>query len=698
MKQVLQSLASGEVRSEEVPAPGSAPGHLLIETRRSLVSSGTERMLLEFGRSNWIDKARSQPEKVRQVLDKARTDGVKTAYEAVRSKLDQPLSLGYSNMGVVREVGAGVRGFAVGDRVISNGKHAEVVSVPQNLCARVPDAVADDAAAFAVLGAIGLEGIRLAAPSLGECVVVTGLGLIGLLTVQLLRAQGCRVLGLDFDAARLELGAAFGAQVVDLSACDPLPEAQAFSRGRGVDAVLITAATKSAEPVRQGARMCRQRGRIVLVGVAGLELERADFYDKELSFQVSCSYGPGRYDPQYEQGGHDYPVGFVRWTEQRNFEAVLDLMAAGSLDPSRLISHRFEIACATQAYDLLAGSEPSLGVLLDYPGAPPGLGARRVYLGSGSLASAPARVAFIGTGNYASRVLIPAFQAAGAGLHTAVSQLGVSAAHQGRKFGFQQATTDIDAALDSPEVDSVVIATRHSSHASLALRALAANKHLFVEKPLCTSLAELEALEAELAQRPQQCLMVGFNRRFAPLVVKLESLLAPLREPRAMVMTVNAGALPRGHWLSDPDVGGGRILGEACHYIDLLRHLAGSPIQNHAVQKVGAEGATLTLDFESGSSGAIHYFTEGHRSFPKERLEVFCAGRVLVLDNFKSLVGHGVPGFSRQRSLVQDKGQAACVRAFVEAVRSGGMPPITREELLEVSRVSILAQQAVGSA
>jgi predicted dehydrogenase/threonine dehydrogenase-like Zn-dependent dehydrogenase len=695
MKQVLQNLGTGEVRSEDVPAPGSAPGHLLIETRRSLVSSGTERMLLEFGRMGWIDKARSQPEKVRQVLDKARTDGVKTTIDAVRSKLDQPLALGYSNVGTVRDVGLGVSGFAVGDRVVSNGKHAQIVSVPMNLCARVPDGVEDDAAAFAVLAAIGLQGIRLVAPTLGECVVVTGLGLIGLLTVQMLRAQGCRVLGLDFDAARLERGAALGATVVDLRASDPLPEARAFSRGRGVDAVLITTATESREPVRQAAHMCRQRGRIVLVGVAGLELTRADFYDKELSFQVSCSYGPGRYDAEYEQAGHDYPVGFVRWTEQRNFEAVLDLMASGGLDPRPLVSHRFEVERASQAYDLLASEEPSLGILLEYPHTPTAIGARRVPLGAEPLRPGPGRVTFIGTGNHAGRVLIPAFQAAGAGLHTAVSQHGVSAAFVGRKFGFVQASTDVASALANPEVDSVVIATRHSSHAGLVLAALGAGKHVFVEKPLCLELGELTAIEAELARRPQQCLLVGFNRRFAPLVSKLEGLLAPLHEPRALVMTVNAGALPRGHWANDPAVGGGRVVGEACHFIDLLRYLAGAPIERQHVRKVGADGASIGLDFVGGSSGTIHYFTHGHRAFPKERLEVFCAGRVFVLDNWRRLTAHGVTGFSRQRSLVQDKGQMACARAFVQAVRSGGAPPIPLAELCEVSRASILAQQAV---
>jgi predicted dehydrogenase/threonine dehydrogenase-like Zn-dependent dehydrogenase len=734
MKQVLQSLESGRVWSEEVPAPRPQAGQVLIQTRRSLVSSGTERMLLEFGRMNLFDKARSQPEKVRQVIDKVRTDGVVSTYEAVAAKLDQPLALGYSCVGVAVELGAGVAGISVGDRVMCNGKHAELTIAAQNLCARIPNGVSDDAAAFTVLAAIGLQGIRLVEPTLGECVAVTGLGLIGLLTVQLLRAQGCRVLGLDFDPARLALGARFGAEVVDLSQEEPLARARAFSRGRGVDAVLITASTDSSDPVRQGAHMCRQRGRVVLVGVSGLALERADFYEKELSFRVSCSYGPGRYDPAYEQAGHDYPVGFVRWTEQRNFEAVLDLMAQGSLDVLPLVSHRFPIERAEAAYDLLASAGSSLGILLEYaagaaplePGARAAGGlangaptngsafARTVSLGA-AVAAGRARVAFVGTGNYAGRILIPAFKAAGAVLHTAVSELGVSAVHYGRKFGFARASTDVEALLADPNVDTVVIATRHSSHARLALAALRSGKQVFVEKPLCTRLDELAEFEQLLtAEGPSPRLMVGYNRRFAPHVIKLKELLAPLAGPRAFVMTINAGALPAGHWVVDPAVGGGRIVGEACHFIDLLRHLAGSPIVEHAVRGVtrsiseggvahaGAERApplgadlSITLGFADGSHGTIHYLSSGHRGFPKERLEVFCAGRVLSLDNFRSLRGWGFSGFSRLRSLQQDKGQLGCARAFVGAIQSGCPMPIAACELLEVSRVSILAQQAV---
>ncbi|MFO1285527.1 MAG: zinc-binding dehydrogenase [Rubrivivax sp.] len=495
MKQVLQDLKRGATEVAEVPCPRAGRGQVLVRTARTLVSAGTERMLVDFGRAGLIDKARQQPDKVRQVFDKIRTDGLAPTLAAVRNKLDQPLPMGYCNVGTVVEVGAGVSGFAVGDRVASNGRHAEMVAVPANLCARVPDDVGDDDAAFTVLGAIALQGIRLVQPTLGEAVVVTGLGLIGLVTVQLLKAQGCRVLGLDFDADKLALARRFGADVVDLrTGADPVAAAQAFSRGRGVDAVIITASTKSNEPVHQAALMCRKRGRIVLVGVTGLELSRADFYEKELSFQVSCSYGPGRYDPNYEDKGQDYPVGFVRWTEQRNFEAVLDMLAERRLDVATLVSHRFAINDAARAYEVVAGSEPSLGIVLAYPPASPataasdGRLARTVRLSAAAVGSSPAasdtaatgraRISVIGAGNYAGAVLLPAFKAAGAELARIASAGGASSVHLGRKFGFAEATTDVDALLADPACDAVVVSTRHDSHASYVQRALAAGKHV----------------------------------------------------------------------------------------------------------------------------------------------------------------------------------------------------------------------------
>lgn len=707
MKQVLQSLKDGTTQVADVPVPRASSGQLLVGTTTTLVSAGTERMLVEFGKANWLDKARQQPDKVKMVLEKVRTDGLAVTLEAVQSKLDQPLALGYCNVGVVAEVGRDVDGFAVGDRVVSNGKHAEVVCVPRNLCARIPKGVTDEQAAFTVLAAIGLQGIRLVNPSLGECVVVTGLGLIGLLTVQMLRAQGCRVLGIDFDAERLALARRFGAEVVDLSqAEDPLERASTFSRGRGVDAVLITASTKSSEPVAQAAKMCRQRGRIVLVGVTGLELSRADFYEKELSFQVSCSYGPGRYDPGYEEGGHDYPVGFVRWTEQRNFEAVLDLMAAGALDVTPLVSHRFLLERAAEAYELLGGDTNSLGILLQYSGSWAVADFARTIPLSGSVTPGPATpsVCFLGAGNYASRVLMPAFKAAGASLQTVVSQGGVSAVHHGRKHGFAQASTDSAAAITAPAVDTVVVATRHDSHARFVKQALLAGKHVFCEKPLCLDLRELAEIESLSRARPAQALMIGFNRRFAPHVVRMKGLLSVLPEPKSLVMTVNAGAIPRDHWTQDMASGGGRIVGEGCHFIDLLRYLAGAPVTQCSVMALGrgssretaSDKVTITMAFADGSVGTLHYLANGDKGFPKERLEVFCAGRVLQLDNFRRLRGWGWKNFSSMRLWRQDKGQAACVRAFVEALQRGQPAPIPLDEIIEVSRVSIEAQTALA--
>ena len=703
MKQILQNLKDGSTEIAEVPCPHAGLGQLLIRTTRTLVSAGTERMLVDFGKASLIDKARQQPDKVRMVLDKIRTDGLMPTIEAVRNKLDQPMAMGYCNVGEIVEIGAGVVGFAVGDRVASNGRHAEMVAVPVNLCAKVPAAVGDEAGAFTVLGAIALQGIRLVQPTLGETVVVTGLGLIGLVTVQLLKAQGCRVLGLDFDADKLALARRFGAEVVDLkSGADPVALAMDFSRGRGVDAVIITASSKSNEPVHQAAMMCRKRGRIVLVGVIGLELSRADFYEKELSFQVSCSYGPGRYDPNYEDQGHDYPIGFVRWTEQRNFEAVLDMLAEGRLDVAPLISHRFDIAQAPQAYAVVGGSEASLGIVLRYdePATATPM-ARTVALpasvGTRASAGAP-RLSVIGAGNYAGAVLIPAFKATGAHLARIASAGGASSVHLGRKFGFAQATTDTAALLADAGTDAVVIGTRHDSHADYVQRALAAGKHVFVEKPLALRLDELDRIEAAAMAAPKQLLMVGFNRRFAPQVVKIKQLLAGTPGAKTFVMTVNAGAIPTNHWTQDPAVGGGRLVGEGCHFVDLLRFLTGAPIESFQVARMAAataDTASVSLRFADGSLGSLVYLANGSKAFPKERLEVFAAGRVLQLDNFRRLTGFGWPGFGKMNLWRQDKGQAGCASAFIRAIQAGGASPIPLAELLEVARVSIRIEGAL---
>ena len=704
MKQILQNLSTGQSELVEAPAPRARKGQVLIDSTVSLISTGTERMLVDFGRAGVISKARQQPEKVRQVLDKVATDGLMTTVDAVRSKLAQPVPLGYCNVGVVRESGA--EGFAPGDRVVSNGPHADVVSLPRNLCARIPEGVSDEAAAFVVVASIGLQGIRLALPTLGEAFVVTGVGLIGLLSVQLLRAHGCRVLAIDFDESKLALARQFGAQTCNPGAGeDPIAAGLSFSRGQGVDGVIITASTPSSVPVTQAARMCRKRGRIILVGVTGLELNRADFYEKELTFQVSCSYGPGRYDQAYEEGGQDYPLGFVRWTEQRNFEAVLDMMDSGALDVAPLISHRIPFEEAPRAYDLLTSDKSALGIILTYQHEVAPRHIRTVALSAP--ASTPAMgkpvLGVVGAGNYATRMLIPAFKTAGAVLHSISSAGGTNAVVHGRRAGFAHATSDTDALIGNPAINTVAIVTRHNSHARFVAQALLAGKHVFVEKPLALTMAELESVQSAYATGGRQ-LMVGFNRRFAPQVQTIKRLLKSVRVPKTFVMVMNAGAIPAEHWTQDPAVGGGRIVGEACHHIDLMRFLAGAPIVSVQARRLGAsdaeqltqDKAVIVLGFADGSFGTIHYLANGGAAFPKERIEVFVAGRTLQLDNFLKLRGFNWPGFRKQNLWRQDKGQNACVAAFLAAVENGGESAIPMDELFEVARVTLEAAEMLG--
>lgn len=706
MKQIIHNLSTGKSELVEAPAPQVLRGRLLIDTSRSLISSGTERMLVDFGKASLIQKARQQPDKVKQVLTKMRTDGLMTTVDAVRSKLAEPLALGYCNVGRVREVGGAVDGFRPGDRIVSNGPHADVVRVPVNLSAKIPSEVSDETASFTVVAAIGLQGIRLAQPTLGEAFVVTGVGLIGLLTVQMLRAQGCRVLAIDFDAAKLELARSYGAKICNPSAGeDPVAAGVAFSRGHGVDGVIITASTTSNDPVSQAARMCRRRGRIVLVGVVGLELSRADFYEKELSFQVSCSYGPGRYDPAYEEQGHDYPFGFVRWTEQRNFEAVLDMMEAGQIDTSAMVSHRFAFESAPDAYKTLSEDKAALGIMLEYDHAMEPRHMSKVALSRAVCSSPPpgnVSVGFIGAGNYASRMLIPAFKAAGAHLHTIASSGGTSSVVSGEKAGFANATSDTDALIENPDISTVAIVTRHNSHARLTEQALHGGKNVFVEKPLAMTRDDLALVEAAYAEA-DQCLMVGFNRRFAPQVQIMKKLLSTVAEPKSFVMVMNAGAIPADHWTQDPEIGGGRIIGEACHYIDLMRFLAGAEIVSMQARRMGdspgvavaEDRAAITLGFADGSFGTIHYLANGGAPFPKERVEVFAAGGTLQLDNFRSLQGFGWKGFKKNKLWRQDKGHTACAAAFIDAVRTGGRAPIPVAELFEVARVTLDAADAL---
>ncbi len=701
MKQILQNLSNGETILEEIPCPRVKAGHLLIRTSNTLISAGTEKMLIDFGKANMIDKARQQPDKVKMVIDKIKTDGLMPTINSVKNKLDQPIPLGYCNVGTVIEVGRGVEGFAIGDRVASNGNHAEVVCVPKNLCAKIPDNVSDEEAAFTVISAIALQGIRLAQPTLGEAVVVTGLGLLGQLAIQMLRSHGCRVLGIDMDSEKCEMAKSFGAEVVDLSqGDDPIAIANAFSRGRGVDAVLITAATKSNEPMHQAATMCRKRGRIVLVGVVGLELSRADFFEKEISFQVSCSYGPGRYDPLYEEGGQDYPLGFVRWTEQRNFEAVLDMLSDDRMEVESLISHRFPIDDFQGAYNLVTGKDPSLGVLMEYSNADEkqdSLRKQTIAVNSSVPGEGKVVLGVIGSGNYATSTLIPAFASTGAILKSVASSGGISSTHAAKKFGFKETTTNTEALYSDNEINALIITTQHDTHARFICSALEAGKHVFVEKPICINREELNNIKEVYAKSSEKfgprILMVGFNRRFSPFITKAKDLLSTSRIPKSFIMTVNAGDLPFDHWHHDKEVGGGRIVSEGCHFIDLLRFLTDSKITGIKSTMMGAadgviirdDKVSITISFADGSFGTVHYLANGSKSFPKERLEIFSEGRILQLDNFRKLTGFGWGGFNKIKKFQQDKGQSICSQAFVDAIKNGGEPPISFDEIVEVA-------------
>ncbi len=698
MKQVLQNLRSGETTVTEVPRPGLGSNDVVIRTRRTLISAGTERMLVEFGKAGLIGKARSQPDKVKQVLDKIKTDGLMPTLEAVFNRLDEPLPLGYCNAGVVEEVGAKVTEFKPGDRVISNGPHAEFVCVPRTLCAKIPDNVSDDEAAFTVLSSIGLQGVRLLQPNLGDRVAVIGLGLVGLVVVQLLKASGCEVMGVDLNPERLALAESFGVETVNAGSGDPITAAMSWTGGKGVDAVLVTAATKSDEPMHQAAEMCRKRGKIIMIGNAGLNLRHSDFYEKELSFQLSCSYGPGRYDEAYEQGGQDYPYGFVRWTEQRNMEAILESLSAGRLKVGKLITHHFHLDVAPEAYEKVQNDRSALGVILEYGDK---TDERRIIDTAGHI-SDPTKpvVGVIGAGNFTKVTLMPALAKAEAEIAWVANLRGPASAHLATKFDAARATTDYKEVLSDPSVQAVLITVRNQMHTGFAIEALQAGKHVFVEKPLAINADQLAQLVEAYQQASDRQLMVGFNRRFSPHIMKMKELLTGRSEPLAMSMTVNAGAIPPDDWNHDPNLGGGRIVAEGCHFIDLMVFLSGAPVVSVAAAQFGPGVAvqddkmSITMTFADGSIGTVHYLANGTKSYPKEMLEVFTEGRILKMENFRRTLGFGMAGFKKFKTSRQDKGHRAEMKAFVDLVRNGGDPLIPFNELVNVTLASFAAMSA----
>jgi predicted dehydrogenase/threonine dehydrogenase-like Zn-dependent dehydrogenase len=707
LKQLIQNMRTGESTVQDVPAPGVSHGRVLIRVDASLVSAGTERMLVEFGEKNLLEKARARPDLVRQTLDKMARDGVLATLDAVQNKLGQPMPVGYSVAGEVIAVGAGVDGFSIGDRVAAAGAnqavHAEVVSVPKNLVVKIPDGVPFDTAAFTTVGAIALQGVRLAELRLGEIAGVIGLGLLGQITVQLLRAQGCRVIGLDLQRARAEQALRFGAEE-SVTTDDEFRAACArASNGRGVDAVLIAADTTSDGPVTVAGEVCRDKGVVVSVGAVGMNVPRKPYFEKELDLRVSRSYGPGRYDDVYEQQGIDYPYGFVRWTENRNMQAFLWLAAERKLDLEPLITHRLDIADGARAYELITGktNEPFMGVVLRYPRNDAATTRTIESAAQAERPAGPVRVGVLGAGNFARAVLLPALKAAGADLVGVATASGATAKHAGDRFGFRYCTTDSERILGDPEVNAVVIATRHDLHAAQTIAALRAGKHVFVEKPLCLTEAELDEIAHTHREHPA-VLMAGFNRRFAPMSVALRDFFRATGEPLMIHYRVNGGFIPRTEWIQQ-EQGGGRLVGEGVHFIDWATWLTGDAPQSvHAVAGGNAgrysdDNLSVVIRFRGGSVFQLLYVASGDPAVGKERVEVHSGGRSAVLEDFRRLELSSRGKKSTTSSYLRsDKGHRAGMAAFVEAVRDGKPSPIAFEELVRTMRATFAARRSLA--
>lgn len=697
MKQIIQSFKTGETILEEVPAPVVRRGCVLIQTTRSLVSLGTERMLVEFGKSNLIQKARQQPDKVKQVLDKIKTDGLMPTLEAVFNKLGEPLPLGYCNVGKVIAVGEGVNDFKIGDRVASNGQHAEFVCVPKNLVAHIPDNVSDEEATFTVIGSIGLQGIRLLNPTIGETVVVVGLGLIGLLTAQLLVANGCRVIGTDIDPAKLALAEKWGVIPFNPMNGDVVKFVEEQTAGIGADGVVITASAKNNDIISQAARMSRKRGRIILVGVIGLNLSRAEFYEKELTFQVSCSYGPGRYDDDYEQRGIDYPLPFVRWTEKRNFETILQAISSRRIDVNEMISEIIPLKDYLKIYGEI-GSVKSIASILKYD-ENNRVPSHTVQIQNVDFSQSQGVLGIIGAGNFTKMTMLPALKNSGAKYKYIASNGGVSGTSLAQKYNIANSTTDYKEIIKDQEVDLVLITTRHNLHAPMVIESLNAGKNVFVEKPLALNHEELSQI-IEAHQKSNKTITVGYNRRFSPHTEQVKKVVG--NSPMNVIATMNAGFIPSNVWVHDMQVGGGRIIGEACHFIDLITYLTGSKVVSVCMNAMGVnpeentDNASILLRYENGSTGVINYFANGSKAYAKERIEVYSQEKTLVIDNFRVTQGYGVKGFSKLKTSL-DKGHKNQFTRLVERTKNGGQALIPFDEIVNTTKASFAAIESLKS-
>ncbi|MEX2437628.1 MAG: bi-domain-containing oxidoreductase [Candidatus Babeliales bacterium] len=706
MQQIIQDLKSGDTLLEEVPIPRVGSGKVLIKIHRSLVSLGTEKMLVNFGQASLIYKARQQPEKVKEVMNKMKTDGIQTTVEAVFRKLGTPLPLGYSNAGEVIAVGNGVTEFKVGDRVISNGTHAEMVAVPKNLVAKIPDDVSYEEASFTVIGSIGLQGIRLVQPTFGETIVVIGLGLIGLIAIQLLKANGCKVIGTDLDDHKVQIARSFGITAINTGSVNPLEFVDNFTSGVGADGIIITASTQSNAVIKQAAEMSRKRGRIVLVGVIGLNIDRADFYEKELTFQVSCSYGPGRYDNEYEQNGIDYPLPFVRWTEKRNLEAILNAIKEGQLVVKSLITERVALKDYLEIYGDM-GKAASIASILEYPAHKSltnSASGQTIAIPETTLKGGTGIMAVVGAGNFAQATLLPALKKAGADIKYIVSSGGLTSTTLARKFKIPYSTTAMDSLLLDSDVKGVVITTQHNMHASMTVNVLRTGKQVFVEKPLALSKGELDEIITAV-EETGNTVTVGFNRRFSPFAEKMKSLIGKEPGPMNVIANMNAGFVPPEVWVHDVEAGGGRIIGEACHFVDLITFLTGSKVISVCMQAMGidpkenTDNATILLKYESGSLGTINYFANGHKGYSKERVEVYYQGKNLILDNFRSLYGYGFSnGFSFTNKIMssrQDKGHNKQFDLLTSRWKEGGEPLIPFAEVVNTTRTTFAAIESL---
>ena len=698
MKQLFQNMKNGETSIKELPIPHPGKGCALVQTAFSLVSAGTERTLVEFSEKNIAAKAVSRPDLVKQVLNKAKREGILSSVQAAFNRLDQPMFPGYSAAGTIVALGEGMKGFKIGDRVASGGGnhavHAEYEVVPRNLLVKLPDAVSFEEAAFATLGSVAIHGFRLASPQLNDTVLVIGLGLLGLMEVQIAKAAGCRVMGMDLSKPRIKQARDFGVEAWSRNDIeDRVPQ---FTKGRGFDHVLICAGSKDNDSIELAGRFCRDRGKVIAIGAVGLEIPRKIYYEKELSVMVSRSYGPGRYDANYEERGQDYPIGYVRWTEGRNMESFVDLLADGKIDVRSLITHRIPIEKGEEAYSLITGkkNEPFLGVLLEYPQKAEMPENQAVTLDCVRLQGDPEgpkpNIGVLGAGNYANATFLPVMKDSSnrCVLRSIASGSGGKARHSAEKFGFEKVETDGNAILTDPEIADVVLLTPHSLHAAQSITALENGKNVYCEKPAAMDLLSLAQVRQCVLAHPGQLYMVGYNRRFAPLALELKQFFADCAEPLSMHYTVNAGYIPPTHWTQDPEVGGGRILGEGCHFIDFLIWMCGSlPEKVNAFclpdsGKYNEDNVSIQLSFANGSVGTISYLANGDKAYAKERVEVFGGGRIGILNDFRSLDTWKDGDHKQERSaLRQDKGHAGAWNSFLAAAHSGIKAPIGYDEI-----------------